>query len=98
MFQKVFPQAGVVDPTKQTETEGTGQEEVPRAEYDLLRHLDRTPARISILDLIKRSRIHQDILFSYLQKVMVNEDIVPEKITTALAPLSASPAIQFTRA
>ena len=29
--------------------------------YDILQHMDRTPARISILELIKKSRSHQEV-------------------------------------
>ena len=30
--------------------------------YDILQHMDRTPARISILELIKKSKSHQEVL------------------------------------
>ena len=48
---------------------------VPGTQYDILKHLDLTFAKISILELIKRSQTHQDALRAFLQRVMVSEDM-----------------------
>ena len=63
--------------------------------YDILQHMDRMVARISILDLIKKSRSHQEVLSQFLQKVMVLENLPAEQISSVLMSLSPTPTISF---
>ncbi|MQL74714.1 hypothetical protein Taro_007081 [Colocasia esculenta] len=69
MFNRVFHQQDQVPPTWEEEEVQDGP--VPGTQYDLLKHLDRTLARITILELIKRSPTHQEALMQYLQKTIV---------------------------
>ena len=57
--------------------------------------MDRTPVRISILELIKKSKSHQDVLSQFLQKVMVLENILAEQISSVLMTVSPTPTISF---
>jgi len=66
IFNKVFPQSTVRDGPSQPTEEAHNEESAPGTQYDLLKHLDRTPARISVLELIKRSKSHQEALMEYL--------------------------------
>ena len=63
--------------------------------YDILQHMDRTPAWISILELIKRSKFHQEVLSQFLQKVMVLENLPAKQISSVLMSLSLTPTISF---
>src|SRR5262249_40418094 len=68
--QQPQPQANATEPAE--------AEEEPISIYDLLKQLDQTPAKITILDLIRRSRSHQKEMYKFLQKVMVDENL-PQK-------------------
>ncbi|MQL77159.1 hypothetical protein Taro_009567 [Colocasia esculenta] len=63
--------------------------------YDILKHLDHVPAKISILELIKKSKECQEALRDFLQKVVVNEDMLADKLPSALAMVTRGPAITF---
>jgi len=97
IFHRVFPHNSQNPEQSQLEKDDGEQPEraIPRTQYDLLKHLDKTPARISILELLQRSTSHQAALMEYLQKVMVNEDLPVEKISTVLTPTDTQPAIMF---
>ena len=41
--------------------------------------MDRTPAWISILELIKKSKSHQEVLSQFLQKVMILDNMPAEQ-------------------
>ncbi|MQM03756.1 hypothetical protein Taro_036542 [Colocasia esculenta] len=64
-------------------------------EYDILQHLDKTPARVSILELIRRSPSHQSTLLQFLQKIMVNDGLPPSRVTNAILSLNQGPSISF---
>src|SRR5262249_47050915 len=51
--------------------------------------------KITILDLIRRSRSHQEEMYKFLQKVMVDENLPPEKIVGALLTFHSGPFIIF---
>src|SRR5262249_50734444 len=70
--QQPQPQANATEPAE--------AEEEPGSVYDLLKQLDQTPTKISVLDLIRRSRTHQEEMYKFLQKVMVDEKLPPERI------------------
>ncbi|MQL78799.1 hypothetical protein Taro_011245 [Colocasia esculenta] len=70
-------------------------EPLPGTHYDILKHLDHVPAKISILELIKKSKEHQEALRNFLQKVVVNEDMLADKLPSALAMVTRGPAITF---
>ena len=57
--------------------------------------MDRTPVRISILELIKKSKSHQEVLSQFLQKVMVLDNISAEQISSVLMTVSPTPTISF---
>src|SRR5262249_35480668 len=81
------PQANTAEPTE--------AEEEPTSMYDLLKQLDQTPAKITILDLIRRSRSHQEEMYKFLQRVMVDESLPPERIIGALLTFHNGPLITF---
>src|SRR5262249_25443300 len=70
-------------------------EEEATSIYDLLKHLDQTPARISILKLLKRSNTHQNALQKFPQKIMVSEDLPLERIINTLFTFNNGPLITF---
>ena len=57
--------------------------------------MDRTPTRISILELIKKSKSHQEVLSQFLQKVMVLDNIPVEQISSVLMTVSPTLTISF---
>ena len=57
--------------------------------------MDRTPAWILILELIKKSKSHQEVLSQFLQKVMVLDNIPAEQISSVLMSASPTPTISF---
>src|SRR5262249_6413532 len=62
---------------------------------DLLKQLDQTPAKITILDLIRRSKSHQEEMYKFLQKIMVDENLPPERVIGALLTFHNGPFIIF---
>ncbi|MQM20914.1 hypothetical protein Taro_053944, partial [Colocasia esculenta] len=64
-------------------------------EYDILQHLDKTPTRVSILELIQRSPSHQSTLLQFLHKIMVNDDLPPGGVTNVILSLTHGPSISF---
>src|SRR5262249_18747216 len=91
-FHRRYPQTqqSQVDPAEPTE-----DEEEPVSMYDLLKQLDQTPAKITILDLIRRSRSHQEEMYKFLQRVMVDESLPPERIIGAILTFHNGPLITF---
>ncbi|MQM21115.1 hypothetical protein Taro_054149 [Colocasia esculenta] len=87
-------QRSVAVGSTQTQDEGV-IEPLPGTHYDILKHLDHVPAKISILELIKKSNEHQEALRNFLQKVVVNEDMLADKLPSALAMVTRGPAITF---
>src|SRR5262249_24647310 len=81
------PQANATEPVE-AEVETTSM-------YDLLKQLDQTPAKITILDLIRRSRSHQEEMYKFLQRIMVDENLPPERIIGALLTFHNGPFITF---
>ena len=51
--------------------------------------------RISILELIKKFKTHQEVLSQFLQKVMVSENLPAEQICSVLMSLFPTPTISF---
>ncbi|MQL68985.1 hypothetical protein Taro_001269, partial [Colocasia esculenta] len=90
----------VLQPPQQQQAQQQAQDEgliepLPGTHYDILKHLDHVPAKISILELIKKSKEHQEALRNFLQKVVVNEDMMADKLPSALAMVTRGPAITF---
>jgi len=59
-----------------------------QGEYDIIQHLSKTPAKISVKELIERSPSHWQALFKFLQEISVNTDLPPENLTQAILSLS----------
>ena len=57
--------------------------------------MNRTLARISILELIKKSKFYHEVLSEFLQKVMVLENLPIEQISSVLMSLSPTLTISF---
>ena len=57
--------------------------------------MDRTLAQISILELIKKSKSHQEVLSQFLQKMMVLDNIPAEQISSVLMSVSLTLTISF---
>ena len=47
------------------------------------------------MELIKKSKSHQDVLSQFLQKVMVLDNIPAEQISSVLMTMSPTPTISF---
>ncbi|MQM00555.1 hypothetical protein Taro_033293, partial [Colocasia esculenta] len=82
-------------PRPSHDEEDNGPPPLAGTEYDILQHLDKTPARVSILELIWRSPSHQSTLLQFLQKIMVNDDLPPSGVTNAILCLTQGPSISF---
>ncbi|MQL68811.1 hypothetical protein Taro_001101 [Colocasia esculenta] len=102
MFHRMYPNASVAMPGQPIQQTSTQQQQdmeevepVPGTQYDILKHLDQTPAKISILELIKRSQTHQDALKAFLQRVMVSEDMNPDNLPSVLSIVNKGPTITF---
>ena len=63
--------------------------------YDILQHIYRMSVRVSILELIKKSKSHQEVLSQFLQKVMVLDNLPVEQISSVLMSLSSTLTISF---
>ena len=57
--------------------------------------MDRSSVRISILELIKKSKSHQEVLSQFLQKVIVLDNIPTGQISSVLMTVSPTPTISF---
>ncbi|MQL93136.1 hypothetical protein Taro_025779 [Colocasia esculenta] len=102
MFHQMYPNAFVSMPGQPAQQSSTQQQQdmeeidlVPGTQYDVLKHLDQTPAKISILELIKRSQTHQDALRAFLQRVMVSEDMNPDNLPSVLSIVNRGSTITF---
>ncbi|MQM20652.1 hypothetical protein Taro_053676 [Colocasia esculenta] len=99
MFHRMYPNASMPMPGQQTNNQQQQDTEeidpAPETQYDILKHLDQTPAKISILELIKRSQTHQDALRTFLQRVMVSEDMNPDNLPSVLSIVNRGPTITF---
>ncbi|MQL89101.1 hypothetical protein Taro_021683, partial [Colocasia esculenta] len=102
MFHRMYPNTSVPmpgQPSQQTNNQKQQDTEeidpAPGTQYDILKHLDQTPAKISILELIKRSQTHQDALRAFLQRVMVSEDMNPDNLPSVLSIVNRGPTITF---
>ncbi|MQM06365.1 hypothetical protein Taro_039186 [Colocasia esculenta] len=102
MFHRMYPNASVSMPGQPAQQTSNQQQQdmeeidpVLGTQYDILKHLDQTPAKISILELIKRSQTHQDALRAFLQRVMVSEDMNPDNLPSVLSIVNKGPTITF---
>lgn len=66
-------------------------------QYYILEHLRKTHTQISILDLLKSSPTHQEILNRALQKTHVPGDIDPTQFQALVAHLSTTYHLSFTQ-
>ncbi|MQL90038.1 hypothetical protein Taro_022619 [Colocasia esculenta] len=72
---------------QQTQDEGL-IEPLPGTHYDILKHLDHVPAKISILELIKKSKEHQEALRNFLQKSQREVNLARVNAVKRKEPLS----------
>ena len=73
--------------------------DIPRrieGEFDILEHLRKTQAKISIYELIKASEKHGDILMEVLKKAQVPEDMPAETLAAIAAAVFKEPTLFFT--
>ena len=71
------------------------QHNAPSAQYNIIEHLGNMPAQISILDLLRTSPIHQEILDKALKEGHVPIDINTTQFETLVGHLSAACALSF---
>ncbi|MQL68443.1 hypothetical protein Taro_000748 [Colocasia esculenta] len=102
MFHRMYPNVSVSMPGQPAQQSSTQQQQdmeeidlVPGTQYDIMKHLDQTPAKISILEMIKRSQTHRDALRAFLQRVMVSEDMNPDNLPSVLSIVNKGPTITF---
>jgi len=66
-----------------------------QGEYDIIQHLSKIPAKITILDLIRKSPSHRVTLVQLLQGIDVNEDLPPTGLAQAILALNKTPSVIF---
>lgn len=71
------------------------QDPIPSGEYDLLKQLDKTPANLSILELIKKSPVHQEVLMQLLRHINVSADLPASAVVNAILNATHGPMITF---
>ena len=68
----------------------------PTSRYDVLSQLGKTPAQISILELLTTSPIHKEILEKDLLESRVPKNINASQFTTMIGNLAAQQHLVFT--
>src|SRR5262249_50614600 len=66
-----------------------------QGEYNILQHLSKIPAKITVYELIKRSPSHQDALVKFLQGMTVVENLPVVNLVQALMSLTKTPSLVF---
>src|SRR5262249_23807751 len=64
-------------------------------EYDILQHMAKIPAQITLRELLRRSPSHQEAMFKFLQGINVSEDLPPASLVQAIMSLCVTPSIVF---
>jgi len=59
-----------------------------RGECDILQHLSKTPAKITVLELMEKSPSHRDTILRFLQGINVSADIPVASLAQAILSLS----------
>lgn len=70
-------------------------EKKPEPTYDILTQLKKTPAHISLWDLLHSSSKHRDCLLKFLQKVHVSKEVEPEMLDTMINLMKAPKVLSF---
>ncbi|RDX93934.1 hypothetical protein CR513_23744, partial [Mucuna pruriens] len=65
------------------------------SEYELLDHLNKTPARISLLSLLLNSENHRNLLLKVLKEAHVAPDITTERFGGIIGNLTSSGRLTF---
>ncbi|RDX91180.1 hypothetical protein CR513_26874, partial [Mucuna pruriens] len=65
------------------------------SEYELLDHLNKTPARISLLSLLLSSENHRNLLLKVLKEAHVARDITVERFGGIIGSLTSSGRLTF---
>ena len=68
----------------------------PTSRYDVLSQLGKTPAQISILELLTTSPIHKEILESSLLESCIPENINASQFTTMIGNIATQQHLVFT--
>src|SRR5262249_40820287 len=65
---------------------------VPNAqgEYGILQHLSKTPAKITVLELIEKSPLHRETILKFLQGINVSADIPAASLAQAILSLNTT--------
>src|SRR5262249_8953345 len=91
---RVIPRA-VQAPTFENPSASSELAPNPQGEYDIIQHLAKIPAMISLRELLKRSPSHQEAMFKFLQGINVHEDLSPDSLAQAVMSLCTAPSIVF---
>ena len=70
-------------------------EKKPEPTYDILPQLKKTPAHISLWDLLHSSSKHSDCLLKFLQEVHVSKEVEPEMLDTMINLMKAPKVLSF---
>lgn len=68
---------------------------IPKIQYDLVSQLRKTPAQISILELLKLSSKHKDILEQVLLETNVPQDLDADKFQAMVAHMTGPHNLTF---
>lgn len=71
------------------------QDPIPSGEYDLLKQLDKTPANLSMIELIKKSPVHQEVLMQLLRHINVSADLAASAVVNAILNATHGPMRTF---
>ncbi|KAJ8614739.1 hypothetical protein MRB53_036336 [Persea americana] len=91
------PDPRVSQPKNQEETVADQAEKVAtQPEYDLLGHLSKLPAHISILELLRTSPKHKELFFNFNQEAQVPATLTPEELQDVVEQITTKHALTFT--
>ena len=70
---------------------------VKKSDYSIVDQLNRTAARISLLELIRCSELHREAVRRILDQSYVNDQISPEGLTNLVAQIRLADFLSFTK-
>src|SRR5262249_50281522 len=83
VIPRAAPQTSSEEPSQDTSV-------VPNAqgEYDIIQHLSKIPARVTVKELIEKSPSHWQAIFKFLQSIKVSANLPADNLTEAILSLN----------
>src|SRR5262249_50107518 len=95
---RVIPRA-VPQPSSEEPSQDTSVVPNAQGEYDVIQHLSKIPAKVTVKELIEKSPSHWQAIFKFLQSIKVSADLPADNLTQAVLSLnltkSKTPSLVF---